>query len=155
MSEATPENKIAEISKDNSAPPLALDRTSPAASKREEAPSDATAKKASADEAALEVGALPEKAQVPRPGSIASTSEAAMLPAEASAQEPGQLRTSASKLEAGTLSGIAKLRKELAAIRKAHEPCAAALEARDAEIQKLKAHLASSTRSRPRRATPP
>ena len=46
------------------------------------------------------------------------------------------------KLEAGTVSGIAKLRKELAEMRKAHEACTSELKAKDAEIADLRKKIA-------------
>jgi len=46
------------------------------------------------------------------------------------------------KLEAGTFSGIVKLHKELADIKKAHAPCEAALAVKDDHIKDLKLHLA-------------
>ena len=45
------------------------------------------------------------------------------------------------KLHAGTFMGIVCLRKELDALRKAHEPCAATLQIRDDQIKELKTHL--------------
>ena len=47
------------------------------------------------------------------------------------------------RLEVGTLSGIAKLQQEIAALKKAHQPCAATLADRDAEVAKLQSELAA------------
>ena len=46
------------------------------------------------------------------------------------------------KMHASTFTGIVSLRKELDALRKAHAPCAATLQAMDDQIQELKAHVA-------------
>ena len=45
------------------------------------------------------------------------------------------------KLEVSTLTGVAKLLQELAGLKKAHQPCAAALEARDALVAELRREL--------------
>jgi len=47
------------------------------------------------------------------------------------------------RLEVGTLSGIAKLQQEIAALKKAHQPCASTLADRDAEVAKLQSELAA------------
>ena len=71
-----------------------------------------------------------------RLGAGAPGSQPLPLAAEASREEEAVVEDK--KLEAGTLSGIAKLRKELAALRKAHDACQAELRAKDAEIEDLK-----------------
>ena len=45
------------------------------------------------------------------------------------------------KLGAGTLTGIASLRQELVALKKAHAPCEAALASKDDKIKELMAHV--------------
>jgi chromosome segregation ATPase len=45
------------------------------------------------------------------------------------------------RLEVGTLSGIAKLQQEIATLKEAHQPCAATLADRDAEVEKLRNEL--------------